>query len=391
VTAGGIEARLGSLRPGDLAPVARAALGREDAEVAEWRWEPLRPSLGFATGGLFRVRGTARVRGTVVPWSAVLKALRAPRGTLRDAVAREPEHFAYWKREALAYGSGLLADLPGVLAAPRCLGQEAPPDAGEEAVWLWLEEVADRYQGWWPPRRTLLAARHLGAFNGAYAAGRRPLPVVPWLGRGYLRQRVEGGSESLPLFETEAAFDHPLLRGHFDPGTAGRLSRLWARRRVLLDALDRVQPTLCHGDCHQGNLFAPPVSDGVERTVAVDWGTAGIGPLGADLAELALSRAVAGELLAPGGAGFGDRLCGHYLRGLRDAGWAGESETARLGYAATAALAGASRLHWTLERNPDEDVIRRWSALTRCFLTLADEVNHLSLTVSRSPGDAAPR
>jgi hypothetical protein len=56
-----------------------------------------------------------------------------------------------------------------------------------------------------------------------------------------------------------------------------------------------------------------------------------------------------------------------------------------VGYAAAAALAGASRLHWTIERalqegrsaRPDtmswcdtEDVLRRWGAITRMFLAL---------------------
>jgi hypothetical protein len=115
----------------------------------------------------------------------------------------------------------------------------------------------------------------------------------------------------------------------------------------------------------------------------------GIGPLGADLAELALSRAVAGELLAPGGADFADRLWAAYLQGLREADWDGDTRPARLGYAATAALAGASRLHWTLERALDdgrraalesglwaagaEDALRRWAALTRGFLSLGEE------------------
>jgi len=254
------------------------------------------------------------------------------------------------------------------------------------AVWLWLEDVADRYAGWWPPERTLLAARHLGAFGGAFLG--KP-PEVPWMGRGYLRQRVERASDRLTLFEDVATWQHERLRGHFDPAMGERLRAVWARRGDLLDALDALPQTLCHGDCHRGNLIAAGATGERERTVAVDWGTAGAGPVGADLAELALSGAIGEELLAVGGADFCERLFGSYARGLLDrsnvgSGGSAAVDSARVGFAATVALAGTSRLHWTLDRAlstgakaeqelwPDmEDVLRRWGALTRMFLDLA--------------------
>lgn len=125
------------------------------------------------------------------------------------------------------------------------------------------------------------------------------------------------------------------------------------------------------------------------RTDAIDWGAAAIGPIGADLAELALSRSIGGDLLAPGGEDLGERLYRHYTAGLLTAVGASEPDVAaaRDGYALTAALAGTSRLHWTLERILDEtrrlpqpaarwsdsdDVLRRWAALTRLFLSLIE-------------------
>jgi hypothetical protein len=227
-----LPGRAGAAR---LAAIVRAALHDPSASVLAWRRETLRASLGAATGGAHLFSGTARCRAGDLPWKAVRKLLRPPRGTRHDRGARDPAHFAYWRREALAYDSGLLAGLPDGLAAPRCLGVEdadAPDarDAGSgpagqhgEAVWLWLEAVTDRYGGWWPAERTLLAARHLGAFGGAYAAGRRALPAAPWLGGGYLRQRIESAPAVLPLFEDGPAWNHPLLRGRFAPDAAGRL------------------------------------------------------------------------------------------------------------------------------------------------------------------------
>jgi len=350
-------------------------------------------------------------------WSAVLKVVRPPHGTRHEAAAREPRHWAYWKREPLAYGSGLLAglsDLPGGgLAPPRCLlvdGLAATADSGRNngtdntrvtgdspgtkedsdgAVWLWLEDVADRYAGWWPRERTLLASRHLGAFGRAFLAR---LPEVPWLGHGYLRQRVERAMDRLPLFEDEATWRHERLRDHFDPAMGEPLRAVWARRYDLLDVLDALPRTLCHGDSHRDNLIAAGVKGERERTVAVDWGTAGAGPVGADLAELALSRTIGGELLAVGGADFCERLFESYTKGLCDdgrmeGGGSAPVNAARVGFAATVALAGTSRLHWNLERavgagaNADQEiwsdtdeVLRRWGALTRMFLDLAESV-----------------
>jgi hypothetical protein len=46
-------------------------------------------------------------------------------------VPRPTEKEPQWnvaRREAAAYASGVLADLPGGLAAPRCLEVEAQPD-----------------------------------------------------------------------------------------------------------------------------------------------------------------------------------------------------------------------------------------------------------------------
>src|SRR5207237_402832 len=88
------------------------------------------------------------------------------------------DHPIYGKREALAYASGLLDDLPGGIAAPRCFAVEERTD---ESCWLWLEEVGDRHGSRWPLSQYARAARALGRFNGAYLAG-RALPAYPWLG-----------------------------------------------------------------------------------------------------------------------------------------------------------------------------------------------------------------
>ena len=185
---GELEAQLRAIEPDVWADVARGALQIGSGDVTARHWEPVRSSLGVATAGIYRVRGTVAHVGVQREWSAILKVIRAPSGTRHDAQAREPGQWAYWRREALIYRSGLLAGLPGGLTAPRCLRlEERTAAGGDPTAWLWLEDLVDQYGGWWPVERTLLAAEHLGECGGVYLS--RP-PEESWLGRGYLRQRV---------------------------------------------------------------------------------------------------------------------------------------------------------------------------------------------------------
>ena len=60
---------------------------------------------------------------------------------------------------------------------------------------------------------------------------------------------------------------------------------LWQRRRRLLAALDELPQVAHHGDATPANLCGREGDD----VVAVDWGTLGTGPVGADLGYYLLS------------------------------------------------------------------------------------------------------
>ena len=158
-----------------IAGVVRAALGAT-AELVDWRMKAINPGMGSATGAMYRVTGSALVDRQAVPWSSILKVMSLTASNFNPA-SREVDHPLYWEREALAYQSGLLEDLPGWLTAPRCLAVTRRPG---DALWLWLDEARDRYGPRWPLDQYASAARCLGRFNGAYLAGRR-LPAYPWL------------------------------------------------------------------------------------------------------------------------------------------------------------------------------------------------------------------
>src|SRR5438309_2023800 len=151
------------LDPPSLLNIARAVVGRPSAELYAWRVEPLK-GLGFGAA-IHRVVGSVLDEGHLVPWSVIRKSVRNAGGDASD--------LRYWRREPLAYASGLLEGLSGV-DVPRCEEQQEN-DAG---IVLWLEDV-DAAEGPWTIGRFETVARDLGRFGGAYAAG-RPLPAEPW-------------------------------------------------------------------------------------------------------------------------------------------------------------------------------------------------------------------
>jgi len=329
--ANGLDTQLHSIDAAMLTPVVRRALGSEMVEVIDWECQPIHR--GLSTAPVFRCAGTAQDRGATAPWSVILKVVHPEPD--RD----DPLGFYYWKREVLAYQSGLLADLPGGVAAPRCFGVVEQP-GGE--FWLWLEEVNDDIGPQWPLEHYGVVARHLGQFNGAYLAG-RPIPSAPWLSRGWLRQYVARAAPGIERLRN--SLEHPQVRRAFPPDHAQATLRLWAERETVFEVLNRLPHTLCHFDAFRRNLFTRRGADGRDWTVAIDWAFAGRGAIGEEIVILIPMSIFYGH------EHLGDRMhlldrtpylnqivFDGYLEGLHDAGWRGDARTARLGYVAASAL-----------------------------------------------------
>jgi hypothetical protein len=136
--------RLNAVDQTTLTPLIHKVLENEAAEVVDWRCQPLDDGLAYESGhsyGLYRFVGTAQIEYKTVPWSLVLKATGASFGS---AI---PNHWQYWKREMLAYQSGLLDDLPGDLIAPRCFGTTLYPI---DECWIWIEDILEETEtGLW--------------------------------------------------------------------------------------------------------------------------------------------------------------------------------------------------------------------------------------------------
>jgi Phosphotransferase enzyme family len=154
---------------------------------------------------------------------AVLKLIRLGwSGDSRWPAAPGVEHPYYWRREALAYESGLLYD------APRC---RAVVDRADGTTAIWLDALAE--QPPWTPERLGTVARRVGAAQAA------PPPDEPWLARGWLRMYLE-------------------LHG--------------VAPTPVLDRLEAMPQTFCHHDLHPGNVLGR----------IIDWAYCGYGAPGTD-------------------------------------------------------------------------------------------------------------
>jgi hypothetical protein len=380
----GSDTQLESMDSATLTPLVQQALGSETIEVADWQCQQIYGGAGGVSGSrrVYRCTGNVQDQGQTVDWSLILKTIR-PRPSRGDPSSR-----SYWKREVLAYQSGLLDDLPGGLAAPQCFGIVEHLN-GE--CWIWMEDVTDHIGPQWPLEHYGVVAGHLGQFNGAYLVG-RPVPCHPWLSRGWLRGLGVDGSagamSQLPDF-----LGHRLVgRAYPDDVTEGLL-HLWTERQIILDALNRLPQTFCHMDAFRRNLFARHSADGRDQTVAIGWTYAGMGAVGEEPVPLVAASLLGHEVTTSKALELDRMVFDGYLDGLREAGWGGDQRTVRLGYAVASAMRYSFmgvRMWLNIAR--DEGLEARWERMigisieewadverevTRFLLGLADEARGL--------------
>lgn len=319
-----------------LTELVRRAVQSETVEIGKYQVSQLAGGMGNPVSlGLYRFSGLGLDRGRPVAWSLVLKAIQSPANVGETDMGEDDSHqthWNYWRREFLIYQSGWLETLTGGLVAPRCLG--LTEQVGDLA-WLWLEEITDDYQGVWPLARYALAARHLGRFNGVHLAG-QPLPTFPWLSTDFHHQWLTGFARDLPLFfdfRHSTLWDHPFVLRRFPAPEANGLRCVLAGRDQIAQALSHLPQTFCHRDAYPTNLMSRPGPDGEEQTVALDWGLAGIGPVGEDLAQLCFGAIMnAPDYERPQVDAL---LFDSYLDGLRESGWQGDRRAVRLGFTAS--------------------------------------------------------
>jgi aminoglycoside phosphotransferase (APT) family kinase protein len=294
--------------------------------VTSYAVEAIDPQLRLhsVTGGVFRVHGD--------DFSIVVKIVRHGTDTDPNGLwvsGEAPSHRNYWKREWLAYSSGLLDALPGELRAPRTLLATEP---AEDECWIWMEDVEGRPGSEWVVDDYDSVAFDLATTQAAYACGRSVLPKHDWLSHDWLRGWVETLGHQMAAIEDDSLWTEDWQA----PMAAlrGRVCQLWGAREELLKIVDSAPQTVVHLDFWPTNIIA--ADDGT--TVAIDWSQVGIGSIAQDLDQLTLDP-VWMHVLPDASL---DELEAHvlpgYLSGLRSSGVDIDEASLRRCYAAAASI-----------------------------------------------------
>ena len=274
-------------------------------ETGPWRFDKIHDGVPSATLGIWRVHGER--------WSVVLKLIGPGAGGHPNWQAgSRADHWYYWRREAAAYESDLFSSLAGGLRAPAC---HLVAERADASVSLWLEDLAPMQPASeWSSARYGVAARHLGRAQGAFVA-RQPLPRDAWLSRNWLWSYLAQRDGDLALLEDPAAWGSPLARRWLPPELAGPLREMRRDQEVMLAALDRTPPTLCHLDLHPANLFGT-----ADETVLIDWSFVGIGALGEDVGNLVPDAVLDFHVPAAGVDSLFTTVYEGYATGVRESG-----------------------------------------------------------------------
>lgn len=288
--------------------------------------EELRHNKGNeATFGIWRVRGSQG--------SAVLKIFRPPTSSWSGfwSTSEDPNHWNYWRREPLAYTTGLASTAYGEcgLVPPELLAVDHRPGGMIE---LWLDYV-DGAEGFdWPTSRIARFAYELGAGQARWA-GR--VPASEWLSRRWLAQYMAGGP-SRGVYVRDADWDHPRV-AVWPSWVRQELRRLWNERGRALAATEAAERTLCHLDIWPANLI-----DRQGKSVLLDWAFAGEGAVGEDVGSLILHCFTDGLMPAARLSEVAETSTDKYLEGLRDGGWSGSRDRVRMAIAA----GGVAKYSW---------------------------------------------
>jgi hypothetical protein len=257
----------------------------------------------------------------------IRKELRPPApdagGTDRWTASADPRHWNYWRREAAAYeDEDLRRSLAGTgLAMPagRVVGHD-------EGATLWLEDVAGTAGTAFGLADHIAVATGLGRWQASGAMR------APWESHRFLRQYSMAMTRpSIGLVDDDEAWDQPLIRTTWPAALRAGWIRMLTHREDLLRVMETLPRTRSHLDLWVSNQIRRPSGE----VVLVDWAFAGDGAVGEDLGnhipdatlDLFWPAEEMGELEAACFAA--------YLTGLREAGWDGREEDARLGVVAS--------------------------------------------------------
>ncbi|MCB8942590.1 MAG: hypothetical protein H6658_02325 [Ardenticatenaceae bacterium] len=361
-----------------LIPIISRALQADQITLLDWDIQSAHGGYSHdLTGGIYRLTGTAQRGNGRSPFSLILKIVQAPANPTPE------DHPHYWKRELLAYQSGLLNNLAPHLHAPHCF---AAQEINNTTYWLWLEDVQDELGDEWPLTHFQIASRHLGQFNGRYLPPNTH-PTHPWLSHNWLATWLQDYTHLPHLLADDTTWQHPLVHNILPRSCQNRLLHLWHNRHQLFQALAQLPQTFCHMDAFRPNLFAQQ-----NKTILIDWDKTGFGAIGEELGGMVAASLIWFRVDAAEAQTFGNLAFQGYLQGLRDTGWQGDPQEVRLGFTAASALRwGIPGVFWLRGitdaeypsqwvqwwQRPIPQMQHQWVQVTNYLLDLADEAFQL--------------
>ena len=315
-----MDNRIQAITTDTLTPLVQQLLNNTTITINRWQYEPVYGGFGGAIGGtaLYRFKGNTTDHHT---WSLILKVLmERPNETVSSPY--------YWKREYEVYRSGMLDTLPDIgLTPPKTVGFE---DFGD-ICWVWMEDIIDTKQNW-TMRDYQNAARHIGRFNGAYMTGQH-LPDYEWLSHDWHCAITPALTDTFE--QLDMLLEHPLAQHALPIEEKESILSIWQNIDIYRDALADLPKTLCHIDAFRRNLLHRD-----NDIVLIDWALVGHASIGEDLVPMvSLSLYLDGNSLDYANQ-VDKAVFEGYVTGLREMGWTGDAQLARIGYTCAMTLRG---------------------------------------------------
>jgi hypothetical protein len=207
----------------------------------------------------------------------------------------------------------------------------AASDLADDETLLLLDYVEGEPAERWNIGTYALAAGALGRAQAPFLAG-RPLPHVPWLSHGFLRDYSSTKPVDWSLFDDHRAWAHPMVNRNVPSELRDASRWLHSVSDSLYDIAERLPRTLCHLDFWTKNLIGG--DDGT--IVLLDWAFVGDGSIGEDIGNLVPDAVFDHFVPAASLPDLQAAVLASYCAGLNEGGWRGDRRLAELGFCVSA-------------------------------------------------------
>lgn len=349
--------------------ISNRILQIEQGKIKEWTCTPITlEQLNFVTGGIYRVTGETEIGGgDTRQWSFIIKIVIA------DSTRNDPSHYNYWKREILAYESGIFHQLPGDLLVPKCFEIEEKENG---TVWLWLEDMPNERRNWNKENYAYAAAK-LGGFHAACTNGGL-LPQYAWINKYWMRSWTKE-CDKYRNMPSRQELEQMKLNAEVI-NIMDKFKQFEKKRNEYLTVLENLPRTLAHQDFDEFNILYNAEDEEKDRLTVIDWQFISISGVGEDLGRflgLSMSR---GNVPMNRFSEYRDLIFTSYIGGLRKNGWDGDEDTVKLGYL----LSFAFRSVWEiplmlrhLRQDQDSPESKRLISITKLQMDAAAQAERL--------------